>query len=66
MTNKLEIEIGEESDYQGSKVFASLADAIGLSVDLVSLILPLYSRNFSKHWRVKKLRKFRTQIITPT
>jgi hypothetical protein len=39
MTNKLEIEIGDESDYQGSKVFASLAEAIGLSVDLVSVNL---------------------------
>lgn len=32
---KLSIEIGEDYDYQGSKVFASLASAIGLSVDLV-------------------------------
>ena len=34
---KLDIEIGDgEIDYHGSKVFAPLADAIGLSVDLVS------------------------------
>lgn len=39
MTNKLNIEIGEETDYQGSKVFASLADAIGLSVDLTNFLI---------------------------
>jgi hypothetical protein len=32
---KLNIEIGGESDYQGSKMFTSLAEALGLSVDLV-------------------------------
>lgn len=32
---KLDLELGEEADYHGSKVFLSLADALGLSVDLV-------------------------------
>lgn len=36
MKNKLNIEIGEESEYPGSLIFASLADYVGLSVDLVS------------------------------
>jgi hypothetical protein len=36
MTNKLDIEIGDEAEYQGSKVFLSLAEALGLSVDLAS------------------------------
>ncbi|KAG5679352.1 hypothetical protein PVAND_008923 [Polypedilum vanderplanki] len=39
MTNKLDIEIGEESGYEGSKVFVSLADAIGLSVDLTNFLI---------------------------
>jgi hypothetical protein len=33
--SKLNIGIGEEVDYDGSKVFAGVADALGLSVDLV-------------------------------
>lgn len=48
MTNKLYIEIGEESDYQGSKVFASLANAIGFSVDLVIIYYDIYDFNFKK------------------
>lgn len=36
MTNKIEIEFGE-TNYEGSKVFSSLADVLGLSVDLVSV-----------------------------
>lgn len=32
---KLNIEIGEEIDYDGSKVFQALADFAGLSIDLV-------------------------------
>lgn len=35
MTNKIEIEFAE-TNYLGSKVFSSLADVLGLSVDLVS------------------------------
>jgi hypothetical protein len=35
MTNKLELEFSE-GNYAGSKVFSSLADVLGLSVDLVS------------------------------
>lgn len=35
MTNKLELEFGE-GNYQGSKMFSSLAEVMGLSVDLVS------------------------------
>lgn len=34
MTNKLELEFGE-GNYQGSKMFSSLAELMGLSVDLV-------------------------------
>lgn len=44
---KLNIEIEGEVEYHGSKVFASLADALGLSIDLVwklfSLKYPLHS-----------------------
>lgn len=32
---KVEVELGE-GVYQGSKIFSSLADVLGLSVDLVS------------------------------
>lgn len=35
MTNKLELDFGE-GNYQGSKMFSSLAEVMGLSVDLVS------------------------------
>jgi hypothetical protein len=37
MTNKIEIEFGEVSNYEGSKIFSSLATVLGLSVDLVSV-----------------------------
>lgn len=33
----MEIELDEQANYPGSKVFASLANAAGLSVDLVSV-----------------------------
>ncbi|XP_070497286.1 lysophospholipid acyltransferase 6 [Chironomus tepperi] len=36
---KLQIEIGEETDYPGSKIFAALADSIGLSVDLTNFLI---------------------------
>lgn len=36
MTNKIEIEFHQQSNYEGSQIFSSLADVIGLSVDLVS------------------------------
>ena len=37
MTNKIELEFAEGNyGYQGSKIFSSLADVLGLSVDLVS------------------------------
>lgn len=36
MTNKIEIEFGEQTNYEGSKMFSSLADVLGLSIDLVS------------------------------
>lgn len=36
MPNKMQIELDEQTNYPGSKVFASLANAAGLSVDLVS------------------------------
>lgn len=38
MTKKLNIDLGDELDYQGSKVFQSLASALGLSVDLVNYL----------------------------
>lgn len=37
MTNKIELEFGS-INYQGSKIFSSLADVLGLSVDLVSIV----------------------------
>lgn len=36
MTNKIEIEFNQQSNYEGSRIFSSVADLIGLSVDLVS------------------------------
>lgn len=45
---KLQIEIGEETDYPGSKIFATLADSVGLSVDLVNKTWLIYSWNFPK------------------
>lgn len=36
---KLQIEIGEETDYPGSKIFAALADSVGLSVDLTNFLI---------------------------
>ena len=38
MTDKIEIEF-TETNYEGSRVFQSVANVLGLSVDLVSLIL---------------------------
>lgn len=35
MTNKIELEF-EDLNYEGSKIFSSLAGVLGLSVDLVS------------------------------
>lgn len=37
MSNKIELEFSE-GNYAGSKVFSSLADVLGLSVDLVSFV----------------------------
>lgn len=36
MTNKIEIEFNQQSNYEGSRIFSSVADLLGLSVDLVS------------------------------
>jgi hypothetical protein len=56
MTNKIEIEFGE-TNYEGSKVFSSLADVLGLSVDLVSLDIHV-------DWP-KRLRRRRQCLATP-
>lgn len=42
MTDKIEVEFSE-TNYEGSRVFSSLANVLGLSVDLVSLVLWLTS-----------------------
>lgn len=61
MTNKLELEFSS-INYQGSKVFSSLADVLGLSVDLVSFISASCNAN---HFRVPKENKD-VFSLTPT
>lgn len=52
MTNKIELEF-EDLNYEGSKIFSSLADVLGLSVDLVSFVRRRRSFSCQKRYKVE-------------